>query len=115
MEELRLPKYETELNLDIIDFLKMMGLNKTCRPGLLKAAVRGPVELVMFRHAVKIIVDEEGTEGGAASLAGFVYTSATPNPEPEKPISINFDNPFIYFIRDTISDTVLFMGVITSF
>lgn len=115
MVELRLPKYETELNLDIIDFLKMMGLNKTCRPGLLKAAVGGPVELVMFRHAVKIIVDEEGTEGGAASLAGFVYASATPDPEPEKPISVNFDNPFIYFIRDTLSGTVLFMGAVTDF
>lgn len=115
MVELRLPKYETELNLDIIDCLTKMGLNKTCRPGILKAAVAGPIELVMFRHAVKITVDEEGTEGGAASMAGFLYTSTTPDPIPEEPISVNFDNPFIYLIRDTISGTVLFMGAVTDF
>ncbi len=109
---LRLPKFEQESNNNIIDILSKMGLNKTRFPGLLNAAST-PIELHSFQHAVKIIVNEKGTEGGAASLGGFVATSV-PNIDamPIEPIS--FDRPFIYMIRDSISGTVLFMGAITS-
>ena len=112
--ELRLPKYETEINLDIIDILKEMGLDRTCHPGLMKADAGGPIELAIFKHAVRIIVNEDGTEGAAASLGGFFETSNNPQ-VPKKPISIRFDNPFIYLISDNISGTVLFMGAVTSF
>lgn len=110
--ELQLPKFETEINLNIIDYLKEMGLDKTCNPGIQNAAMGGPIALGVFQHAAKIIVNEEGTEGGAASMGGFFATAL---PEPEKPINIKFDHPFLYIISDNISGTVLFMGAITSF
>ena len=111
--ELRLPKFEHESNSDIIGILKEMGLDRTCFPGIMKAA-DDPLELGVFQHAVKITVDEKGTEGGAASLGGFLATS-TPNPEAMPVEHISFDRPFIYIIRDNISGTVLFMGAATSF
>ncbi len=89
-----------------------MGLEKTIFPGINRAASH-PIELCAFQHAVKIIVNEKGTEGGAASLGEFTYTSAYyPTEIPIVPIS--FDRPFIYMIRDTISGTILFMGAITT-
>ena len=110
---LRLPKFQHESNSDIIRILQDMGLDRTCFPGIMNAS-EGPLELKVFQHAAKIIVNEKGTEGGAASLGGFFATS-TLDPEAMPVEQISFDRPFIYTIQDNISGTVLFMGAATSF
>ncbi len=109
--ELRLPRFEDEFNMNIIECLKQLGLWHTCKKGLQKVS-DGPLVLTDFIHAVKIKVDEEGTEGGAATMAGLLGT-AYPG-DTQKPILIEFDHPFIYIIRDNISDTILFTGIINS-
>lgn len=110
--ELKLPKFDQESNANIIKILQGMGLDRTCFPGIMNATA-DPLELRVFQHAVKISVDEKGTEGGAASLGGFITTSV-PNPDAMPIEYISFDRPFIYMIRDNISGTVLFMGAVTS-
>ena len=110
--ELKLPKFEQESNRDIIKTLQEMGLDRTCFPGIMNATY-DPLELRFFQHAAKIIVDEKGTEGGAASLGGFIATSVL-NPDAMPIDYISFDRPFIYMIRDNLSGTLLFMGAITS-
>ncbi|MDE7346712.1 MAG: hypothetical protein K2N48_08240 [Muribaculaceae bacterium] len=111
--ELKLPKFAFENNSNIIKILQEMGLDRTCFPGIRNAAA-DPLELKVFQHAVKITVDEKGTEGGAASLGGFLGTSvATTETTPVEPIS--FDRPFVYIICDTVSGTILFMGAVVSF
>ena len=107
---LKMPKFETEINISMIDYLKQIGFDKVCTRGIHQAADE-TLFLSQFRHAVKIIVDEEGTEGAAASLAGM-DNAAGPGFEP---ISMVFDRPFVYIIRDTISDAILFIGTVTSF
>ncbi len=109
--ELRLPKFEDELNMNILECLKQLGLWHTCKKGLQKVGTY-PFVLTNFIHAVKIKVDEEGTEGGAATMAGLL-NSAYPG-DTQKPILIEFDHPFIYIIRDNISGTILFTGIINS-
>ena len=111
--ELRLPKFKHESNSDIIGILQEAGLDRTCLQGIANAAA-DPLQLKVFQHAVKIIVNEKGTEGGAASLGGFLGTSIS-NPEATPVEHISFDRPFLYMIRDNISGTVLFMGAATSF
>ncbi len=110
--ELKLPKFEQESNRDIIKTLQEMGLHRTCFPGIMNAS-DDPLELRVFQHAVKITVDEKGTEGGAASLGGFIATSV-PNPDAMPIEYISFDRPFVYVIRDNISGTLLFIGAVTS-
>lgn len=110
--ELKLPKFQQESNNNIIGILQEMGLDRTSFPGIMNAA-SDPLELNAFQHAVKIIVNEKGTEGGAASLGGFFSTSVL-NPEAMPVEHISFDRPFIYTIQDNISGTVLFMGAETS-
>lgn len=107
--DLRLPKFETKTNLEIIDRLKEMGLDKTCSIGLMNVS-SNPLILTHFKHAAKIIVNEDGTEAGAASLGGMNESAI----EPEIKF-IQFNHPFIYIIKDTISGTILFMGAITTF
>lgn len=107
---LMMPKFETAANGDILECLKEMGIDKTCSQGLDKVSDMA-LSLSLFRHAVRIIVDEEGTEAGAASLGGLVGSSGTEY----RPKEIKIDSPFIYMICDTLSGTVLFMGAITAF
>ncbi len=111
---LQLPKFESEVNLEMLPHLQDMGLQKVCMSGLNNVGFNSETEnrqfaLTLFKHAVKIIVDEEGTEAAAVSLAGMDESIGPDNN------FVKFDHPFMYFIQDTISGTVLFMGAVTKF
>ena len=57
-------------------------------------------------HGVKVIVDEEGTEAGAATVVGMDAASAPLEPEHE----LIADHPFIYVIRDVETGAIEFVG-----
>ena len=61
----------------------------------------------MLRQAF-VEVDEEGTEAAAAT--GVVMCSAAMPVVQTPPIVFNADHPFMFVIRDTRSNTVLFIG-----
>jgi serpin B len=57
-------------------------------------------------------VDETGTKAAAVTVIGgaMVLCVATPiNP----PVVFNADHPFLYFIRQRSSGSILFMGQVT--
>lgn len=58
------------------------------------------------RHKAFIELDEAGTTAAAATAVTVGYTSSVP-PEPTH---FSADHPFQYFIQDTQTDTILFMG-----
>ena len=58
-------------------------------------------------HQSFIEVDEEGTEAAAATIVEISETSANPN---AKPLEINLNHPFAFFIRERFSNTILFAG-----
>ena len=104
---LAVPKFETESNTLIDAALREMGFHEVYSKGMGKASDHY-LHLVEVRHAVKIKVDEEGTEAAAATIAG--NTDCVPDYE-----IMTFDSPFVYMIKDNISATILFMGAVTSF
>ncbi len=55
-------------------------------------------------HQAFIETNEEGTEAAAATVVGFETTSMPMRME------LNIDHPFIYIIRETSTNTILFMG-----
>lgn len=58
-------------------------------------------------HATSIQVDEEGTKAAAATeISGITSVGGS---------HIRFDSPFIYLIRETSTNTILFVGKITNF
>jgi len=59
-------------------------------------------------HQATITLDEEGTEAAAATAFVGVDTSAPP-----PPIPVTFDHPFLFFIRDIPTNTLLFVGQFT--
>jgi len=57
-------------------------------------------------HQSFIEVDEKGTEAAAVTLVEISFTSFDPN----QPMVIRIDRPFVYFIREKNSNTILFSG-----
>lgn len=56
-------------------------------------------------HQAFIETNEEGTEAAAATIIGFVTTSM-----PAGPMELKLDRPFMYIIRETTTNSILFMG-----
>lgn len=56
-------------------------------------------------HQAFIETNEEGTEAAAATVVQFVSTST-----PAAPLVLRLDHPFLYIIRETTTNSILFMG-----
>jgi len=61
----------------------------------------------MVLHKAFIAVDEEGTEAAAAT-AVVALSSARPDPVPIP--EFRADHPFVFFIQDNETGSILFMG-----
>jgi serpin B len=64
----------------------------------------GGVCLTEVKHKTFVDVNEEGTEAAAATSVGAGVVSAPP--------SVEVDRPFVFAIREALSGTILFLGVI---
>jgi serpin B len=60
-------------------------------------------------HQAFVDVDENGTEAAAATAVIFADGGAVAGPPP-KIITVDVDRSFFFFIRDTATNTVLFVG-----
>lgn len=60
-------------------------------------------------HKAKVSIDEEGTTAAAAT-AVFTFRSSRPS----EPIKFICNHPFIYFLYDNVSRSILFIGVYNS-
>jgi serine protease inhibitor len=58
-------------------------------------------------HQTFIETNEEGTEAAAATVVEMTFTTANPT---RMILKVTLDHPFLYFIRETSTGTVLFMG-----
>lgn len=60
-------------------------------------------------HKAKISVDEEGTIAAAAT--SFIMSRSS---RPVEPYKFRCNHPFVYFLFDKVTGSVLFMGVYNS-
>ena len=58
-------------------------------------------------HQANIDVDETGVEAAAATA---VIGSTGGGPSPLKTITLRFDRPFLFLVRDVETGAILFMG-----
>lgn len=78
----------------------------------LSGITRSPEGLVISKviHQANIDVVEQGTTASAATVViGRATTGGGPEPTPLH-VAFHVDRPFLYFIRETTSGAVLFMG-----
>jgi len=68
-----------------------------------------PLAISEVVHKAFVEVEEKGTEAAGAT-AVIVAPTAAPLPRPARRIVFQADHPFLFVIRDTETNTVLFSG-----
>ena len=104
-----LPKFKLTNNLGLIPTLASLGMGIAfgCEPLTADfTRIHVPSELCIteVKHKSYVDVNEEGTEAAAVTSVGVGLTSAPP--------SVQINRPFLFALRENLSGTILFMGVI---
>lgn len=106
---LGIPRFELEYGpMDLGDALAELGMRKAFLPKEADFELIGKdlyVSSVVHKAVIK--VEEWGTEASAATGITMDTGSAMPV---EPPLNFIADVPFLFFIRDKSTDTILFMG-----
>ena len=107
--ELYLPKFTLTNDLGLIPTLGALGMGIAfgCEPLTADfTRIHTPSELCIteVKHKSYVDVNEEGTEAAAVTSVGVGLTSV--------PAAIRIDRPFLFALRENLSGTILFMGVI---
>jgi len=106
-----LPKFKTTQRASLASTLSEMGMKNAFTSGAdFSGMGGGPGDLALSDviHKAFIDVNEEGTEAAAATAVAVVKSAAVIR-EPPTPV-FRADHPFVYLIRDTRSDSILFLG-----
>lgn len=107
--ELYMPKFKYEYKRKLNDDLISLGMDPAFAPGIADFSRISDEEIFIsfVLHQTFIENKEEGTEAAAATVIGFTRTSLPPEPE-----VIDINRPFLYFIRETTTGTIVFMGLV---
>ena len=108
---LKIPRFKAENKFQLNNVLEKLGMKQAFDPNLanFSAMAEGnDLYIDQVIHQAVIAVDEAGTEAAAATAVIMLGKGFNPS-EPQK---ITFDHPFLFFIRDTQSGSILFLGQI---
>ena len=102
--EMIMPKFKFDYEKYLNDQLKSLGMLDAFDYNL--ADLSGISDADIYVDFVKqntfVDVNEEGTEAAAVTTIGISYTSM--------PLSFTIDKPFIFAIRERMTNTLLFIG-----
>ena len=107
--QLAFPKFDIETATDLSTVLGAMGMATafTVDADFSGMTTSDQLAIGSVIHQANITVDEVGTEAAAATAVVMMATSA---PAPEQPVVLTVDRPFTYWLRDTVNNTIVFMG-----
>lgn len=110
--QLQLPKFKYEYDeKKMIHILSDMGMAVAFDPynaDFTGINSDGGLFISDVRHKTFIETNEEGTEAAAVTSVEVSETSSGPN----DPIYMTIDRPFVYFIQEKSSGTILFIGTV---
>ncbi|MBN2733167.1 MAG: serpin family protein [Balneolaceae bacterium] len=104
---IKLPKFESSYDKTLNGILKSMGMEEAFDPQVADFSNINPdasLYISEVKHKANITVNEEGSEAAAATIVSIGLTSGGQN-------TFRVDRPFVYLIRERISGTVLFAGM----
>ena len=104
---LRMPRFQYEFRVGLADRLAEMGMPSAFSSQADFSGIDGTRDLIVSDviHKAFVSVDEAGTEAAAATAVLFELTSIPP-----PPVEMTLDRPFLFFIRDIPTETILFAG-----
>lgn len=101
-----MPKFKLEYKTNLNDVLKALGMEIAFGSGAdFSGIAETGIHISKVIHKTFIEVNEEGTEAAAVT----VITMIDSGPE----ILIRADRPFLFVLREKLSNTILFMGKVT--
>ncbi|KAK8767303.1 hypothetical protein V5799_005908 [Amblyomma americanum] len=106
---LSLPKFKVDRKIFLHHVLKRLGLNDTFAEGTadLSGIFRnGSPAISIAIHQALVHVNENGT--GAPAAEGSIYSPAFRRRS--SPIKFTVDHPFMFLIKTSLEDVILFMG-----
>lgn len=108
--DLWLPKFKTEKRYELKNVFESLGVKTafTNQADFSGITSDEPLKADEIVHETFINVDEERTEAAAATAMPLMMGTAMPERKPFA--EFHADHPFMYFIRDNESGTILFMG-----
>ena len=111
--DLKMPRFETETDIDLIDIMKSLGMKRAfdaqeAEFGEMFTKTQGNVHLGILKQKSKITVNEEGTEAAAVTIGGMLDTAAPP--VATGPVTFHADRPFVYLIQERSSNAIFFFG-----
>ncbi len=108
---LSIPKFHLENRFELNGMMKSLGLNLPFTHSADFSQINDQSDLYISSsvHATFLSLDEQGTEAAAATAVSIGLT-AIRQTEPEMEFTVN--RPFIFFIVEEKTETILFMGKI---
>ena len=101
------PRFKYGFKKTLKDVLTDMGMGIAFTDGADFSNISDQYDLLIndVTHQTFIETNEEGTEAAAATVVGIGVTSVPP-----APLVFKMDHPFIYIIRETTTNSIIFMG-----
>jgi len=107
--DIALPRFKFDYERILNDDLKELGMVKAFGPAdFSNINPDAGLYISMVKHNSFVEVNEEGTEAAAVTVVEIVETSMPPV------IPFVVDRPFLFAIRETTTNTILFMGKVST-
>ncbi len=108
---LSLPKFKFDKPLGLNEPLINMGMKEAFEPraNFSKMTPTNDLWISAALHKAFIEIDEKGTEAAAATVI-VMTTESTVNSKPPQPKEFIADHPFLFYIIDNETKSILFMG-----
>jgi serpin B len=106
-----LPRFKLDEKLELADTLASMGMGDLFTDNADLSGLDGKKDLHVSEvlHRAVVEVNETGTVAAAATAVLMVAGSAW-NPNPKDPFNFRADHPFLFFIQDDATKSVIFLG-----
>ncbi|HUS86964.1 MAG TPA: serpin family protein [Bacteroidales bacterium] len=103
-----MPRFKYDYKVELKHVLSAMGMGIAFDPTFADFSNISDQGLAISRvlHQTFIDTSEEGTEAAAATAVEMVFTSVGPS----VPFIVRLDKPFLYIIRETTTNSMVFMG-----
>jgi len=106
--DLTMPRFEFDAEFSLGKTLEGMGMPLAFTDDADFSGMTGQRDLFISAviHKAFVAVDEEGTEAAAATAVAMAELAAMPS----EPVEVRVDRPFVFFIRDIQTGSILFAG-----
>ncbi|WMX14761.1 MULTISPECIES: serpin family protein [unclassified Aureispira] len=102
-----IPKWDFSSDFDLVSTLEDLGINEAFSPAAanLSKMADAPLFIDKIKHKTVIATDEGGVEAAGSTAVGIGVTSVPPVAR-----TINANRPFVFIIKDTETNSILFIG-----